>query len=58
MTLDNEAHREFLLNAIAAASVQGRLPELRAFVAMADEVETAIKSASVQKPLAGDSLHN
>lgn len=58
MTLDNETHREFLLKALQSASVQGRLPELRRFVAMADEVELAISSAVVSKPLAGEGLHS
>lgn len=57
MTLDNEAHRQFLLNAISAASVQGNLEQLRAFVALADEVEAAIKSAPVLPVMAGDDLH-
>lgn len=57
MTLDNETHRQFILNAIAAASVQGNLEQLRAFVVMANEVENAVKSAAVLAPLAGDNLH-
>lgn len=57
MTLDNEEHRRFLLNAIAAASVQGNLEQLRAFVAVANEVEAAVLSASIIPPLAGDNLH-
>ena len=50
MTLDNEAHREFLLNALYSAPVQGRLAELRQFVAQADEVEAAIRAATVEDP--------
>lgn len=57
MTLDNEAHREFLLNALHSAPVQGRLAELRQFVATADEIEAALKAASVAPPLVGDDLH-
>lgn len=57
MTLDNETHRQFLLNALSAASVQGNLEQLRAFVSLAGEVEAAIHSATVVKPLAGDNLH-
>ena len=57
MTLDDESHRNFLLNALQAASVQGRLPELRQFVALADEVEAAIQSAPVLPVMAGDDLH-
>jgi hypothetical protein len=58
MTLENEQHRQFILNAIAAASVQGNLEQLRAFVALADEVESAVKSAAVVAPRAGDDLHS
>lgn len=50
MTLDNEEHRAFLLNALHSAPVQGRLEQLRAFVATADEVEAAIKAATVAEP--------
>lgn len=57
MTLDNEAHRQFLLSAISAASVQGNLEQLRAFVAVADAVEAAIKSATVLPAMVGDDLH-
>ena len=58
MTLDNEQHRQFILNAIAAAPVQGNLEQLRAFVDMANEVESAVKLAAVLAPLAGDDLHS
>lgn len=58
MTLDNEHHRQFLLNAISAAPVQGNLEQLRAFVALANEVENAVQSAAVLAPLAGDDLHS
>lgn len=58
MTLDNETHRDLLLNALASASVQGTLEQLRAFVSLANEVEAAIKSATIVKPLAGDNLHS
>lgn len=58
MTLDNEEHRQFLLNAISAASVQGTLEQLRPFVALASEVESAVKSAAIIEPLAGDDLHS
>lgn len=57
MILDKEEHRSFLLNALAAASVQGRLPELREFVKVAEELETAIKNAAILAPLAADNLH-
>jgi len=57
MTLDKEEHRQFLLNAISAASVQGNLEQLRAFVSVADAIESAIKAAEVLAPLAGDDLH-
>lgn len=57
MTLDKEEHRQFILNAISAAPVQGNLDQLRAFVALADAVETAVKSATIVKPLACDDLH-
>ena len=50
MTLDNEAHRQFLINAIQAASVQGRLEEVRAFVTQADELIAAVTSAAVIQP--------
>jgi len=58
MTLDKEEHRQFLLNAIAAASAQGNLEQLRAFVSVADAIEAAIKTADVLAPLAGDDLHS
>lgn len=58
MTLDKEEHRQFILNAIAAASVQGTLEQLRSFVALANEVESAVTAAVVIAPLAGDDLHS
>lgn len=57
MTLDKEEHRQFLLNALSAASVQGNLKQLREFVKLADEVETALRNAEVCAPLLGDDLH-
>lgn len=57
MTLDKEEHREFLLNAIYSAPVQGRFGELKQFVAAAEALETAIKSAVIVPPLAGEDLH-
>lgn len=57
MTLDKEQHRAFLLNALASVQVQGTVEQMRAFVAMADEVSAAIKAAPVMPPLAGDDLH-
>lgn len=50
MTLDKEEHREFLLNAVRAATVQGRLAELREFVALASEIEAALVAAETEKP--------
>jgi len=52
MTLDKEEHRQFLLNALHSAQVQGRLAELRPFVALADEVEAALAKAEVAEPSA------
>lgn len=57
MTLDSEQHRTFLLNAIAAVQVQGTVEQMRAFVAVADEVLEAVKTAAIIPPLAGDDLH-
>lgn len=61
MTLDNETHRQFLINAVQAAPVQGRLEELRAFVAQADELIAAVTAAVVDPPASnerlGDDLH-
>ena len=57
MTLDKEEHRQFLLNALAAASVQGNVAQLREFVKLADEVEEALRNADVCAPLLGDNLH-
>lgn len=57
MTLDNEQHRAFLLNALAAVQVQGTVEQMRAFVAIADEVAEAVKTAAVMPPLAADNLH-
>lgn len=57
MTLDNEQHRAFLLQAVAAAQVQGTVEQMRAFVTLADAVTDAIKSAAVLPPLAGENTH-
>ena len=54
MTLDKEEHREFLLNAVSSALVQGRLPELRQFVAVADEIEAALLGATIAKQRKGN----
>lgn len=50
MTLDNEAHREFLANVIRSAPVQGRVDELRLFVKTADDLLEAIQQAAVIAP--------
>lgn len=57
MTLDKEEHRLFIQNAIQAASVQGNLEQLNAFVSLANEVLSAVTAAAVIAPLAGDDLH-